>query len=136
IPFALVGLALIVGIFYSMFLSIACRRSLVELDAHPLTPGQLVRIQVIQRGPLKLGHMRTLIVCEESATFEQGEVSKTDRKRIHEITIDASGDSWKCRGEFKIPADAMHSFEATHNAIQWKVLVLGTVARWFAVNWE
>jgi hypothetical protein len=32
--------------------------------------------------------------------------------------------------ELQFPADVMHSFQTAHNAVQWRLIVHGTVEKW------
>ena len=42
----------------------------------------------------------------------------------------APGGAFEAQFSFAVPAEAMHSFEAAHNAVSWSLVVRGRMARW------
>jgi hypothetical protein len=40
------------------------------------------------------------------------------------------------RAELSVPTDSMHSFEAPHNRVLWRLLVKGRIPRWPDVSEE
>ncbi len=77
------------------------------------------------------------LVCEEVATYHFGTDTRTDRDEVYRQLIFEQG---KCRidwgrplevmCEFKLPVNAMHSFQSPHNAVAWKIVVEGEANRW------
>jgi hypothetical protein len=135
-PFVLIGLVLILGVFRELLLMIGTRPATVEISSHPLTPGETCRLHVAQHGLLRLSGCRVLVVCEEVAKFTEGDSSRTDKKRTHEVELLRQDEPHAYQDEYQIPAGAMHSFKASNNEVQWKVLVLGKAAGWLKIAWE
>jgi hypothetical protein len=109
----------------------------VEINELPLVPSRIYEICVVQHGHLVFKHVRVSLICEEEATFHQGTDLRLERKIVYSQTILEQG---RCRvepgrplelrAEFKVPVNAMHSFQSAHNAIHWKILVEGDAKRW------
>ncbi len=102
----------------------------VEISAHPLTPGQTCEVFVLQAGRTKLSSYDLSLVCEEQATFQQGTNTRTEKQRACEYPLQRResfelrrGKSLELRATVQIPADAMHSFQSLHNEIRWKLVI-------------
>ncbi len=112
------------------------RRTIVEISAHPLLAGQQCELYVAQSGPLSLSTLSVLFVCEESVHYRQGSDTRTESKMVHcqqlcmvdNLEIEPER-PWEHRGLLEIPAGAMHTFLASNNRIQWKIVVHGYDAR-------
>jgi hypothetical protein len=76
-------------------------------------------------------------VRDEVATYRQGTDTRTERLRVFEqpvfhheqIEVEPSR-VFEHQGEVEIPAECMHSFKATHNEVQWRLLIRADVAGW------
>ena len=104
----------------------------VEISDHPLAPGEPCRAHVSQSGRLQLDAFELLLVCEEEATYRQGTDVRTERQVVYEQPL------FRCQGfevepsapfgqacDFEIPLRGMHSFQGTHNTVQWMLVVRG-----------
>lgn len=143
LPFVAIGLFLIGASFRQFLITIGFSTAQVEIDAFPLTVGQATPIRVSQPGPLRLKSLSVLLLCEESASYEQGDGKETKTKRVYQgilaqaSNVEVSRDiPWEFRGTVEVPRGAMHSFKATHNKIEWKLFVRGTVEWWPNFEWE
>ena len=74
--------------------------------------------------------LELLLVCEEEATYRQGTNTRTETRQVYCQQCSAARDSTRQRGTaveaecpLLVPAEAMHSFKAGHNAIHWKLVV-------------
>jgi hypothetical protein len=114
---------------------------LVEVSEQPVYPGGTYELAVVQPGPVWLDTLRVLLVCEEEATYRQGTDTHKEKRLVYSEVL-ARRDklhlekrtSSTIRQSFQVPQEAMHSFEAIHNAVSWKVRVQGLGGRWG--NWE
>lgn len=137
IPFVAVGLFLVYTFCHQLLIATGIGPTIVEISEHPLLPGGYYELFLSQSGRLAVNSLRVLLVCEEEATYRQGTNTRTATERVFEeeifrregIEIHA-GMPLESRCEFQVPDGAMHSFEAAHNRICWKVVVEGDVARW------
>jgi len=108
----------------------------VEISDLPLRPGGRYEVMLAQAGQMSIDSLEMLLVCEEEATFSQGTNVRTETYRVHcnrvlqepAFTIEP-GMPYERRCELVVPATAMHSFQAAHNAIHWKLIVRGEPQR-------
>lgn len=111
--------------------------TILEIDQHPLRPGETYDAYVVQLGKMQLQSLRVELICEEESTFRQGTDLRIDRTPvISEILLDLQnvpidlGRPWEQEFRIKIPSQAMHSFRSPHNAVHWKVVVRGEADPW------
>ena len=135
IPFILVGLLLIGAVILAglnWFVAQLVGRVDVELSDHPLVPGATLRIHVAQAGLFSLGRVVVFLVCSEEVTYVAGTSTSTAKKDVDQHSIsdpeqNPDGGGLPLTTEFTVPADAMHSFEAPNNEINWTIRVTGRV---------
>ncbi len=137
IPFVLGGIALIFLFFRQLLITTGVGATRVEISAHPLHPGQQCRLLVSQSGRLRVNSLDVLLVCQEEATYRQGTNTRTETREVHSQNVFRQegfevrpGVPFESECELIVPAEAMHSFKADHNEIQWRVVVKGDVAGW------
>ncbi len=135
IPFVLVGLGLIGATIFAglnWFVSMLVGRVEVEISDHPITPGATIRIHLAQVGLFPLARVSVWLVCTEEATYVAGTNTSTAKKEIAKQSV-ATPDESPTEGrlplaaEFAVSRDAMHSFDAPNNKINWTVRVTGRV---------
>lgn len=143
IPFVLVGLCLIWYVIKQFLVTIGIPPAEVEIDAHPLAPGQAAELLIRQGGRCRLNRIDVFLLCEESAKYTVGTDTRTETKVVHRSLVKRSehvevrsGEPWEFTGKLSIPAGAMHTFEAKNNSIQWKLLIKGDVAGWPDFEWD
>jgi hypothetical protein len=126
----LIGFVVYAG--YKLFVAVLVGRVEVEVDAHPLVPGAKGRARVSQAGPFALARVRVALVCTEEASYVAGTSRSTAREEVVRVTLSdpdhgPEGGRLPVEADFRVPPDAMHSFEAPNNAIKWTVVVTGRV---------
>ncbi len=102
----------------------------LELDHHPLRPGEICRGVLMQSGPMRARSLTISLVCEEEATFRQGTDTRTataevyrellHRERLFEVK---PSKPYECDFEFLLPSDAPTSFVSPHNQVKWSLEV-------------
>jgi hypothetical protein len=109
----------------------------LEISDHPLLPGETYQLHLSQSGRLRINRLEVELVCEEEATYRQGTNTRTEVRRVFEHSllrreaIEVRREApFEARCLFAVPSDAMHSFQAPHNAIKWKVVVRGELVGW------
>jgi hypothetical protein len=109
----------------------------VEISHHPLQPGEEYAIFLSQHGRVSLEGLRMSLVCEEEATYRQGTDTRTESQAVHEQLIFSRGQvridpavPFELQVELRIPAHAMHSFQSSHNAVRWKLIVKAEPEKW------
>ena len=77
------------------------------------------------------------LVCEEQATYRQGTDTRTEQRRVYAARVFERrkfdippGMPFEQQCRIEIPLGAMHSFQADHNAVQWRFVVRGEVTGW------
>lgn len=111
--------------------------TILEISEHPLQPGGHYELFVSQMGRMRLKTVRIDLICEEESFFRQGTDVRADRHiaftqellREKGVRVDPM-EPWQQELSFDVPANAMHSFVATHNAIRWRLVVSGESRPW------
>lgn len=111
--------------------------TIVEVDEHPLRPGQTCKVSLSQLGRLRLKSFAFCLTCEEEATYHQGTDIRNESLRVfnqilfdeHDVTIERA-QPFERAVEIRIPESAMHSFLSSHNAVHWKLIVHGHAESW------
>jgi len=113
----------------------------VELDRHPLVPGEAFAGTVLFKRPRPLERLVVALVCDEEVRYRQGTDTRTEEHRVHDEVLLERGAAMDDGGvpgpagavavprvdfEAALPADAMHSFEAQHNELRWAIEVRRT----------
>jgi hypothetical protein len=136
-PFVLIGLGLIFACFRQLLVSTGIGRTVAEISDHPLCPGRSYQVWLSQSGNLKVNKVQLLLVCDEEARYRQGTSTRTETKRVfkqqlfeHEAFEVQKGLPYETQVEFRVPDGVMHSFEAGHNKVAWKLVVKGDIAGW------
>jgi len=137
LPFLAVGVALVVVFVRLLRRAAGIGPTLVEISDHPLLPGNCYRLFLSQSGSLRLKSIEISLVCEEEAVFRQGTNARTESREVFRQSLHATaeaiirpGEPLEAECDLPIPSAAMHSFRASHNQIQWKLIVHGDVVGW------
>jgi hypothetical protein len=111
--------------------------TIVEISNHPLFPGRQYRLFVSQTGRLKLKRLTVQLTCEEETFYRQGTDVRVDRHEAirqvifkeRNVAVDPQA-PWEQQLQLDLPENVMHSFVGTHNAIRWKIVVIGESQPW------
>ncbi len=132
-PFLLFGIWLMVHTLTQIRNATAIGPTIMEVEDFPLLPGRTVRMFLSQRGEQRINWMNVVLICEEEAVFTHGTNTRREKQRVFqqlifgEEGIDVSQEkSFDVEIPLTIPSDAMHSFAAPRNQINWRVLIQGT----------
>lgn len=132
-PFLLVGVWLFIHTSTRIRNATAIGPTLVEVDEFPLLPGRTVRMFLSQRGEKRINWLNIVLICEEEAVFTHGTNTRREKQRVYqqlifgEEGIDVTQEkSFDVEIPLTIPHDAMHSFVAPRNQINWRILIQGT----------
>lgn len=106
--------------------------SQLEVSEHPLAVGGTYRAYFLQIGRMQLESLAVLLVCEESASYQQGTDSRTEVLTVYQqqlrlwrgLNIEP-GQPFEADLNFAIPESAMHSFRSPHNEVRWLLCVRG-----------
>jgi hypothetical protein len=137
VPFAAAGVALVVYLGREVFAATGVGPTLIEISQHPLAPGKPYEIFLSQAGRLTMRSLEVWLACDERATYRQGTDTRTETRRVfyercfvrQDFQIQ-QGLPFESRCQVSVPAGAMHSFQADHNEVSWKLIVKGNVEGW------
>ena len=133
IPFVLVGLLLLVGLVYA-FLAMFNPEVEIALSTGAVSPGETVDIAWEVKG--NANRFRSLQIelrGRQTAIYRQGTDTYTDHETFELIPILDSGTIDEMQfgsAVVSIPAETMHTFDASNNKIQWHVVVRGDIPWW------
>lgn len=137
VPLSLVGMLCLGLLARAIMVNTGIGPTLVEISAHPLVPGGAYEVYLSQAGRLTVKSLDLKLVCEETATYRQGTNTRRATRRVYEDLLVSresfsigQGLPFEARAQLAIPSEAMHSFKANHNRIDWKLVIRGTVTRW------
>ena len=104
--------------------------TVAELSVEKASPGETLRIKVVQAGSGPIDLLSVAVVCEEVATYMEGTDTRTERHEAERIEVGsiefarvAPSRPLVIRGTCQLPPGAMGSFSAPHNSIDWFVRV-------------
>ena len=133
VPFVLVGLASVGFIVHSL-LALANPRPRVTLTPGNPRLGDSIHLEWQFAGrATRIEHLRVSLEGHEEATYRRGTDTITEEEVFASYDLVNTVNDWEIpRGtaEFTIPADTMHSFEATSNKIVWEFTIEGEIGRW------
>jgi hypothetical protein len=139
IPFMLIGLVLIGGIFYQI-LALFNPRPRITVSSNAVSLGGMVELDWQFSGRVdRISDLKITLEGREEATYRRGTNTHTDKEVFREILIAEERDRFNMasgRTTFTIPADTMHSFKAENNEIVWTLKIHGDIASWPDVNDE
>lgn len=137
VPFVVAGLGLVVYLLRQLLRTTGVGVTRLEISELRLQPGGCYEVLLSQDGRLTLQELCLLLVCDEAATYHQGTDARSETRRVFEQPVFRSGEfevqqgrPFEQRCVLQIPAGAMHSFQADHNAVRWRLLVRGRAEGW------
>lgn len=97
----------------------------IEISKDPLLPGEAFEGAIYFKKPGAVDLLQVTLQCIEEAKYRRGTSTYTDRHTAFEQTIvevsNPSADQIRFEGQ--IPENAMHSFTASNNTIEWQLKV-------------
>jgi hypothetical protein len=137
VPFVLAGAWTLVALGRQVWMTTLLGATRVEVSDHPFYPGGEYRGFVSQTGRLRVRWFQVQLVCEEHATYQQGTDIRVATERVFCKTLFSRrkfdvvpGMAFEASFAIPVPAAAMHSFAAPHNAVAWALVVRGRAVRW------
>jgi hypothetical protein len=131
--FGIVGLLLVWAVFHQL-LALFNPRVRLTASALRIPLGGTLRLDWLVEGRArKLGRLRIVLEGQEKATYRRGTDTSTDTHVFAKLPLLDSTDPGEFatgQTDFTVPATLMHTFEATNNKVQWRLLVQGEIPRW------
>ncbi|HKH45385.1 MAG TPA: DUF3592 domain-containing protein [Thermoanaerobaculia bacterium] len=133
VPFVLIGLGLIFGVF-RQFLVLFNPRLELTLSRGTLVPGDPALLQwKIEGKAERVKRLKIVLEGCEEATYRQGTDTKTDREVFATIPVvdtDPSMQMAQGSARVQVPEDAMPSFKADRNKVVWKLKAACEIPGW------
>ena len=137
IPFALIGRWSFRFFLTQLRQRIGVGPTIVEISHHPLEPGCECELFISQTGRMKLKRLTIELLCEEETFYRQGTDVRVEKHeafrqilaRHRNVEVDPQA-PWEQQLVLDLPDNVMHSFVGSHNAIRWKIVVLGESRPW------
>lgn len=109
----------------------------VEVSDLPFQAGREYRVSVWQQGHIRVFKFEVCLVCEEEATYHQGTDCRTEVREVFRRVVFEQSDfliepsqAFQCSFYLTVPNDVMHSFQAQHNSVHWRLVVRGSAEGW------
>jgi hypothetical protein len=132
IPFALVGILLLVSIPHQ-FLAMFNPRPRLALD-RGLRLGEGARLSWRWHGRSgRVRRLKLVLTGMEQASYRRGTSTTTESKTFASIPLldtDQPGTIPEGSIQVTVPADSMHTFQASNNKILWRIDVEGEIPGW------
>jgi len=137
LPFALIGVLLIVGVVHS-FLGLFNPVPVLMLNRRMIPLGGSAMLSwTFQGASDSIRQIRVSLKGLEEAHYTQGTETRSDTAIFYdEVLFESTDPSSIANGEMQlqIPTDSMHSLTGSHNKINWQVRFHGTIPFWPDVN--
>lgn len=133
VPFVLVGLLMIWGLFHQ-FLALFNPRPRLSLSSRSIPLGGSAAVDWSFSGAAgRIEKLRIFVEGREECQYRRGTDVHTDKETF--VTIEIVEVPGLARGAsgsatLRIPADTMHSFTASHNKIVWTLKLQGKIRSW------
>lgn len=139
VPFVLIGLGIIFGVFYFM-LCIGNPVAKLALNPAAIALGGKLRFGWGFEGKTdRIRNLRITLEAREEATYRRGTRSYTDKSTFYrQDLVDLSDSRQIAQGlaEAEIPSGLMHSLSSANNKIVWTLTIHGSIPRWPDVKEE
>src|SRR5262249_52800114 len=137
LPFLIMGAFLIYYFIRELLIVTGMGQTFVEISDHPLVPCGTYQVYLAQGGHLSLKSIDLVLQCEEQAAYRQGTDIRTDRRVVvsqnlfHRGEVEIiPGQSLEAHCDLHVPDEAMHSFTADNNQVQWTLAVRAEAEGW------
>ena len=131
--FAIIGLVLI-GAFIHQLLALTNPRLRLIVNRRTFRPGDLLELEWECSGnPSRLTSLTIAIEGRESATYTRGTDTSTDThvfERTPLATLDDAVAILSGRVKIQLSVETVPTFIASHNKIEWILIVRGVIPRW------
>lgn len=139
IPFVLIGIALICGVFYC-FLTLFNPRPKLILSSGAAHPGERVNLKWEFTGHTEsIRKLNISLEGYEESKYRRGTSTYTDKSVFERVIIMDTDDSMKIpcgQSAFTVPPGTMHTFEASNNKIIWVLKINGVISFWPDIKQE
>lgn len=131
LPFALVGIAVIAAVIYSLF-SLLGPKYEIQIDESNLARGESTQVRWRRSGRASATSFALYLVAKEEASYRNGSSTSTATSVFHEqVLFETSVPMAMEKGhvELRIPSDALPSFHGTSNRLRWFLALRAGIPR-------
>jgi len=132
VPFVLAGIVLI-AVAVAQGLQLANPRPVLSVDSEVVALGDELGVDWMIEGSVeKLSRLSIALEGREEATYRRGTSTHTDRRVFASIPVidQPAPVAPQGRQKLRVPADTMHSFDASNNKIVWSLRVRSEIPKW------
>ena len=110
-------------------------KTALEISRAELLPGESFQALIEQQGHMHVNALEARLLCREKAVYRQGTDTRTATEDVVDLPLDKV-ENLRIAGQLtrqfegRIPENAMHSFKAGHNEIDWRIVVTADIERW------
>jgi hypothetical protein len=138
VPFFLVGLGLLVWSVWPIIVGVKVTRPEVSVSSDAVRPGDTLSFSFRQtfKSAAEVKQASLQLVLRETAIYRRG----TDTYTVHHDYVIqrfdlmprhfGAGETLSDQRLWQIPAEAMHTFAATHNRLRWLIVVQVGISGW------
>jgi hypothetical protein len=133
VPFGLVGIAFVFGIFHSILALANARPKLIASSRTPRLGDELELQWSFTGRTDRLDRVRIALKGKEQATYQVGTDTRTATEDFFEhVFVDVPAPACFAGGHARItiPDASMHSFQSGHNKILWELELKCEIDRW------
>lgn len=132
-PFVLIGTGLVVFVLYA-FLTMFNPRPALTVNSVSIPLGRKLKLNWMLNGSARsIRRFRISLKGVEKATYRRGTTTSTDESTFADITIFETTDTFDMEEgtrDVVVPETTMHSFNGTHNKLEWVLEVRGEIPFW------
>lgn len=137
--FCAIGILLIYGVVTKFMAAARMHEPIVRISYQPLYLGEAFTCWIEQQAKrqVTITCLVVKLICRESATYRRGTSTTTVTHDVYSNAITTAenetidvGRPLSAELNFQIPPDSMHTFDASHNKIQWLLDVRTQIPRW------
>ncbi len=132
VPFVLIGLGLIVGVFYTILGAFNPRPALTLSAASIPLGGEATLSWTFTGAVSRMTGLKVTLSGVEEAQYRRGTKTYTDRETFATISVFESPGGVASSGSasVRVPAGTMHTFSGGNNRIVWTLKLTGTIPKW------
>ena len=138
-PFLCVGVGIILGAIYYLLASFNPTPKVTIIPSATPVGGVSTISWKFEKSATCFRKFKIILAGEESATYQQGTSSTTEKHIFYSrVLIETDDSDFIQSGDcnLEIPPNTVPTWEGGNNAINWKILIQGDIPRWPDLNDE
>lgn len=123
--FVLIGIGLLALAVYETLRLFLVGDTTMKVSRETISPGDRMAYRILQKGKFPISEATVRIICRETIRYQRGTDTITEHNDLwsqivnEQHNIMAPDGGTLLEGDFVLPQEAMHSFEASNNEVGW-----------------